>query len=82
MHMTRLDGINDVVLDCTMTVNTICHNHDDVDDIDEAKKKICVFYRPPTVPNFWPRTLNFFIALSVENYLNTQCLPSNVVFHV
>ena len=49
--------------------------------IRQKKKNMCV-YGPLTVPNFWPRPLNFFIALLVENYLNTLFLPSNVVFHV
>ena len=43
------------------------------------KKNMCV-YGPPTVPNFLAPTLNFFMALLVENYLNTLFLPSNVVF--
>ena len=45
-----------------------------------AKKK-CVFTvrRPSLI--FGP-ALNFFMALLVENYLNTLFLPSNVVFDV
>ena len=46
-----------------------------------GKKKICVFtVRGPSLI-FGP-TLNFFMALLVENYLKTLFLPSNVVFDV
>ena len=41
-------------------------------------KKMCV-YGTPTNPTFLP-TLNFYMALLVENYLNTLFLPSNIVF--
>ena len=46
-----------------------------------GKKKICVFtvLRPSLIFGPDPK---LFIALSVENYLNTLFLPSNVVFHV
>ena len=39
---------------------------------------MCVFGRS-TDRNFWPRTLNFFVTLVVENYSNALFLPSNVV---
>ena len=46
-----------------------------------GQKKICV-YGPPTDPNFLAPTLNIFMALSVQNQLNTLFLLSNVVFDV
>ena len=50
--------------------------------LNKAKKKICVFtVRRPTLI-FGSPTLNFFMALLVENDLNTIFLPSNVVFDV
>ena len=46
-------------------------------------KKICVFYTVRRLTLiFCPDPELFFMALSVENYLNTLFLPSNVVFDV
>ena len=42
---------------------------------------MCVL-RSADRPKFLAPTLNFFMALLVENYLNTLFLPSNVVFVV
>ena len=46
-----------------------------------GQKKICVFTVRRLTLIFAP-TLNFFMALLVENYLNTLFLPSSVVFDV
>ena len=52
-----------------------------ISKIIRPKKKICVFtVRRPSL--FFGPTLNFFMALLVENYLNTLFLHSNVVFVV
>ena len=44
---------------------------------NEAKKKKCMF-TVCWMTLIFGTTLNFFMALSVENYLNTLFLPSNV----
>ena len=43
--------------------------------------KKCVFPLIQPTLSFGP-TLNFFMAVLVENYLNVLFLPSNVVFYV
>ena len=48
--------------------------------IRPKKKYVCLRFADR--PYFLAPTLNFFIALLLENYLNTLFLPSNVVFGV
>ena len=47
-----------------------------------GQKKKCVYAFYAYCPWFFAPTLNFFIALLIENYLNTLFLPSNVFFSV
>ena len=44
------------------------------------KKNVCL--RSANRTEFLAPTLNFFMALLIENYFNTLFLPSNVVFSV
>ena len=66
---------------CACAVLVLIPPHGECELSWSQKKKICVFtVRRPTLI-FGP-TLNFFMALLVENYLKALFLPSNVVFDV
>ena len=46
----------------------------------KAKQNVCL--QSANRPKYLAPTLNFFMTLLIENYLNTQFLPSNVVSDV
>ena len=69
---------------CSVNANTTLKTNSSsiLSKIYQAKKKNMCVYGPPTYPNFLAPTLNFFMSLLIENYLNTLFLPTNLVFDV